>query len=380
VDPQFGTGAVKITPAHDPNDYAIGDRHKLESINILNDDGTINENGGNYCGLDRIEARARITEDFKNLGLFIKMESIKHSVGTHDRCHEVMEPLIKLQWFVRMEELAKPAIDVCQSGKLRIFPDRFGKVYMHWLTGIRDWCISRQLWWGHRIPAYYCDSCGEVQVSLTEPKSCVKCGGASFTQDGDTLDTWFSSALWPFSTLGWPEKTKELEYFYPSDVLVTGTEILFFWVIRMIFSGLELAGDIPFRDVMLHGIVRDSQGRKMSKSLGNGVDPLEVIQNYGADALRLMLVTGNALDNDTRFHWDRLETSRNFLNKLWNASRFLLMNMDQASSVSLEETAVMDRWILSRLNRVAKDATERMDAYDMGMAAQLVYDFVWDEF
>ncbi|MDR1639233.1 MAG: valine--tRNA ligase [Clostridiales bacterium] len=379
VDPKYGTGAVKITPAHDPNDFAVGERHNLERINILNDDGTLNENAGAYAGMDRLEARKKITQEFKDLGLFIKTEPIKHNVGTHDRCHEVMEPMIKLQWFVKMEELAKPALDVYTSGKLRIFPERFGKVYTHWLTGIRDWCISRQLWWGHRIPVYYCDECGTMQAALETPKACPNCSCTSFTQDPDTLDTWFSSALWPFSTLGWPEKTKELEYFYPGDVLVTGYEILFFWVIRMVFSGIELVGEQPFKDIMLNGIVRDSQGRKMSKSLGNGVDPIEVIGNWGADALRLMLVTGNALESDTRFYWERLETSRNFLNKLWNASRFLLMNMDIQPDQPGELTP-MDRWILSRLGKVAQDVTDRIDAYDLGMAAQMIYDFVWDEF
>jgi len=380
VDRDFGTGVVKITPAHDPNDYEVGLRHNLPIINVLNDDGTMNENAGPYAGQSREACRANITEDLKTEGLYIKTERIRHAVGTHDRCGEVMEPLIKMQWFVKMEDLAGPALDVYYNGRLKIYPARAGKVYAHWLENIRDWCISRQLWWGHRIPAYYCDACGQVCVGKQAPDACGKCGGKCFSQDEDTLDTWFSSALWPFSTLGWPEKTKELAYYYPSDVLVTAYDILFFWVIRMVFSGLEMMGDIPFRDVMFHGIVRDSLGRKMSKSLNNGVDPIRVINDFGADALRLMLVTGNALDNDTRFYWERLEVCRNFLNKLWNAARFVLMNMEDSDPRDGCEPDIMDKWIISRANRVCKDVTERVDSYDLGMAAQMAYDFVWDEF
>jgi len=383
VDKEFGTGVVKITPAHDPNDYEVGLRHNLPVINVLNDDGSMNANAGPYAGQPREVCRGNITADFTSKGLFIKTERIKHAVGTHDRCGEVMEPLIKMQWFVKMADLAKPALDVYYNGKLKIVPPRAGKVYAHWLENIRDWCISRQLWWGHRIPAYYCD-CGEVYVGKQAPDTCSKCGGSHFNRDEDTLDTWFSSALWPFSTLGWPEMTKELAYYYPTDVLVTAYDILFFWVIRMVFSGLELMGDIPFKDVMFHGVVRDSLGRKMSKSLNNGVDPLQVIEDFGADALRLMLITGNSLDNDTRFYWERLETCRNFLNKLWNASRFVLMNIDDgdidAVHASDVEPDVMDKWIISRANRVRKDIKDRIDSYDLGMATQMAYDFVWDEF
>ena len=380
VDKEFGTGAVKITPAHDPNDYEVGQRHNLPVINVMGDNGVMNENAGPYAGQTRGECRANITADFTAKGLFVKTEPITHAVGIHDRCGEVMEPLLKTQWFVKMEDLAKPALDVYYNGKLRIFPPRAGKVYAHWLENIRDWCISRQLWWGHRIPAFYCEACGEVAVGRQAPERCGKCGGSRFHQDEDTLDTWFSSALWPFSTLGWPEKTKELAYYYPSDVLVTAYDILFFWVIRMVFSGMEMMGGIPFRDVMFHGIVRDSQGRKMSKSLNNGVDPIQVINDFGADALRLMLVTGNALDNDTRFYWERLEVCRNFLNKLWNASRFALMNMEDNDPGGESEPDIMDKWIISRANKVCKDVTDRINNYDLGMAAQMAYDFVWDEF
>jgi valyl-tRNA synthetase len=382
VDKTFGTGVVKITPAHDPNDYEVGERHNLPRINVLNDDGTMNANAGAYQGQTREECRKNITEDFKKLGLFIKTEKIVHAVGTHDRCHTVMEPMIKLQWFVKMADLAKPALDAYTNGQLHIYPANAGKVYTHWLENIRDWCISRQLWWGHRIPAYYCQKCGHMHVSMEKPERCEECGCTDLEQDEDTLDTWFSSALWPFSTLGWPEHTPELKYFYPTDVLVTGREILFFWVIRMMFSGIELMGEPPFKDVMLHGIVRDDQGRKMSKSLNNGVDPLQVVEQYGADALRLMLVTGNALENDTRFYWSRLETCRNFLNKLWNAARFTLMNLDggEDDPEAPNNITVMDKWILSRANTVSRDVTARMDSYDLGMAAQMAYDFVWDEF
>ena len=326
VDKEFGTGCVKITPAHDPNDFEVGKRHNLEEINILNDDATINANGGIYEGMDRYEARKAIVDKLDEMGLLVKVVEHVHNVGTHDRCKTTVEPMIKPQWFVKMEEMAKPAIDALQSGRLKFVPESFGKTYMHWLEGIRDWCISRQLWWGHRIPAYYCDECGEMVVSREMPEKCPKCGCTHLKQDEDTLDTWFSSALWPFSTLGWPNKTEELDYFYPTDVLVTGYDIIFFWVIRMVFSALEQTGTEPFHTVLIHGLVRDSQGRKMSKSLGNGIDPLEVIDKYGADALRLTLITGNAPGNDMRFYWERVESSRNFANKVWNASRFIMMN------------------------------------------------------
>ena len=383
VDKEFGTGCVKITPAHDPNDFEVGRRHNLAEINILNDDATINELGGKYAGMDRYEARKAMVEDLKALGLLVKVVPHSHSVGTHDRCHTTVEPMIKPQWFVSMEEMAKPAIAALQDHSLEFVPDRFGKTYLHWLENIRDWCISRQLWWGHRIPAYYCDKCGETVVSKEFPKICPKCGGTHFTQDEDTLDTWFSSALWPFSTLGWPEKTPEMEYFYPTDVLVTGYDIIFFWVIRMVFSALEQTGTVPFHHVLIHGLVRDALGRKMSKSLGNGIDPLEIIDQYGADALRLTLMTGNAPGNDMRFYMERVEASRNFANKVWNASRFIMMNLEKAEvpeTISLDELTGADRWILSRVNTLAKDVTENLDKYELGIAVQKVYDFIWEEF
>ena len=382
VDKEFGTGCVKITPAHDPNDFEVGKRHNLPETNIMKDDATINENGGKYCGMDRYEARKQIVEELKALGLLVKVEEHVHNVGTHDRCKTTVEPLVKQQWFVRMEELAKPAIHALRTGELKIVPERFDKIYLHWLENIRDWCISRQLWWGHRIPAYYCDACGKFVVAREMPEVCPHCGAAHMTQDPDTLDTWFSSALWPFSTLGWPEKTEDLEYFYPTDVLVTGYDIIFFWVIRMVFSGFEQTGKSPFHTVLIHGLIRDSQGRKMSKSLGNGIDPLEVIDKYGADALRMTLVTGNAPGNDMRFYWERVESSRNFANKVWNASRFIMMNMEgvDASGVTAEALTDADRWILSRVNRLAKDVTENMEKYELGIALQKVYDFIWEEF
>ena len=382
VDKEFGTGCVKITPAHDPNDFEVGKRHNLPETNIMKDDATINENGGKYCGMDRYEARKQIVEELKALGLLVKVEEHVHNVGTHDRCKTTVEPLVKQQWFVRMEELAKPAIHALRTGELKIVPERFDKIYLHWLENIRDWCISRQLWWGHRIPAYYCDACGKFVVAREMPEVCPHCAAAHMTQDPDTLDTWFSSALWPFSTLGWPEKTEDLEYFYPTDVLVTGYDIIFFWVIRMVFSGFEQTGKSPFHTVLIHGLIRDSQGRKMSKSLGNGIDPLEVIDKYGADALRMTLVTGNAPGNDMRFYWERVESSRNFANKVWNASRFIMMNMEgvDASGVTAEALTDADRWILSRVNRLAKDVTENMEKYELGIALQKVYDFIWEEF
>lgn len=380
VDMEFGTGVVKITPAHDPNDFEVGERHNLPKINILNDDGTINENGGKFAGMDRYEARKQIVKELDKMGLFIKKEDINHAVGTHDRCHSVIEPLIKKQWFVKMEELAKPALEAYNKGDLKFVPDRFGKIYTHWLEDIHDWCISRQLWWGHRIPAYYCD-CGEVIVSKDKPEVCPKCGGTHLVQDEDCLDTWFSSALWPFSTLGWPEKTPELEHFYPTSVLVTGYDIIFFWVVRMVFSAMEQMGEIPFKTVLIHGLVRDSQGRKMSKSLGNGIDPLEIIKESGADALRLTLITGNAPGNDMRFYNERVENSRNFANKLWNASRFVMMHIgDMEPKCEMSELTAADRWILSKVNSLAKNVTANLDAYELGIAVQNVYDFIWDEY
>ncbi len=381
VDMEFGTGVVKITPAHDPNDFEVGKRHHLPEVNILNDDATINENGGKFCGMDRYEARGAIVKELDEMGLLVRIEDYSHNVGTHDRCKTTIEPMIKQQWFVKMEELIKPAVEAVKSGDIQLIPARMEKTYFNWTDNIRDWCISRQLWWGHRIPAYYCDKCGEVVVSAQKPEKCPKCGHDHFTQDPDTLDTWFSSALWPFSTLGWPEQTEDLKYFYPTDVLVTGYDIIFFWVIRMIFSGFEQMGERPFKTVLFHGLVRDSQGRKMSKSLGNGIDPLEIIDQYGADALRLTLITGNAPGNDMRFYFERVEASRNFANKIWNASRFIMMNMPEeglkAGAPSLEP---VDKWILSKLNRLIKEATDNMDNFELGIAVQKVYDFIWDEF
>ena len=382
VDKEFGTGAVKITPAHDPNDFEVGKRHNLEEINIMNDDATINEKGGKYAGMERYEARKAIVADLEEQGYLVKIEPHSHNVGTHDRCGTTVEPLIKQQWFVKMEELAKPAIEALKTGELKFVPERFDKIYLHWLENIKDWCISRQIWWGHRIPAYYCDECGEFVVAREMPEKCPHCGCTHFTQDEDTLDTWFSSALWPFSTLGWPDKTEDLDYFYPTDVLVTGYDIIFFWVIRMVFSGYEHTGKSPFNTVLIHGLVRDSLGRKMSKSLGNGIDPLEIIDQYGADALRLTLVTGNAPGNDMRFYNERVESSRNFANKVWNASRFILMNIEneQLTQPEISELAEADKWILSKVNTLAKDVTENMDKFELGIAVQKVYDFVWDEF
>ncbi|MEG1716396.1 MAG: valine--tRNA ligase [Lachnospiraceae bacterium] len=382
VDKEFGTGAVKITPAHDPNDFEIGKRHNLAEINMLNDDATVNENGGKYAGLERYEARKVIIKDLEEQGFLVKIENHTHNVGTHDRCGTTVEPLIKQQWFVKMEELAKPAIEALKKEELKFVPERFDKIYLHWLENIRDWCISRQIWWGHRIPAYYCDTCGEFVVSNEIPTKCPHCGDTHFTQDEDTLDTWFSSALWPFSTLSWPEQTEDLEYFYPTDVLVTGYDIIFFWVIRMVFSGYVHTGKSPFNTVLIHGLIRDPQGRKMSKSLGNGIDPLEIIDRYGADALRLTLVTGNAPGNDMRFYEERVEASRNFANKVWNASRFIMMNMEGKTLQVPADVQLKpeDRWIISKVNTLAKDVTENMDKYELGIAVQKVYDFIWDEF
>jgi len=382
VDMEFGTGVVKITPAHDPNDFEVGKRHNLPEINIMNDDATINANGGKFEGMDRYEARAAIVKELDELGLLVKVEDYSHNVGTHDRCKTTIEPLIKKQWFVKMEELIKPAVEAVKNGEIELIPARMEKTYFNWTDNIRDWCISRQLWWGHRIPAYYCDECGEVVVAKGMPEKCPKCGCTHFKQDEDTLDTWFSSALWPFSTLGWPEKTEELEYFYPTDVLVTGYDIIFFWVIRMIFSGYEQMGEKPFKTVLFHGLVRDSQGRKMSKSLGNGIDPLEIIEKYGADALRLTLITGNAPGNDMRFYHERVEASRNFANKVWNASRFILMNMEGKEILpdAASYLEPVDKWILSKLNTLVKEATDNMEHFELGIAVQKVYDFIWDEF
>ena len=383
VDREFGTGVVKITPAHDPNDFEVGKRHNLPEINILNDDATINENGGKYAGMDRYEARKLMVKELEEQGLLVKVEDHVHNVGTHDRCGTTVEPLIKQQWFVKMEEMAKPAIEAVKNGDLTFVPERFDKTYLHWLENIRDWCISRQLWWGHRIPAYYCDDCGEIVVDKEMPKVCPKCGGTHFTQDPDTLDTWFSSALWPFSTLGWPDKTEDLDYFYPTDVLVTGYDIIFFWVIRMVFSGYEQTGKCPFHHVLIHGLVRDSLGRKMSKSLGNGIDPLEIIDQYGADALRFTLVTGNAPGNDMRFYMERVEASRNFANKIWNASRFIMMNIEKAevpADLNPAELTGADKWILSKVNALAQDVTVNMDKFELGIAVQKLYDFIWEEF
>ena len=384
VDMEFGTGCVKITPAHDPNDFEVGRRHQLALLNVMNDDATMNENAGKYAGMDRYACREALVKDLDGAGLLAGVKDHEHAVGTHDRCKTTVEPMAKQQWFVAMEEMAKPAMEAIRNGDLKFVPERFDKTYIHWLEGIRDWCISRQLWWGHRIPAYYCPQCGEMVVAKSEeaPHSCPKCGCAKMEQDPDTLDTWFSSALWPFSTLGWPEQTEEMDYFYPTDVLVTGYDIIFFWVIRMVFSGYEQTGKSPFHTVLMHGLVRDSQGRKMSKSLGNGIDPLEVIDKYGADALRLTLITGNAPGNDMRFYRERVESSRNFANKVWNASRFIMMNLEgrEITEPSAQDFEPADRWIISRLNTLAKDVTENMDKFELGIAVQKVYDFIWDEF
>ncbi|MCD7835959.1 MAG: valine--tRNA ligase, partial [Lachnospiraceae bacterium] len=388
VDVEFGTGVVKITPAHDPNDFEVGRRHNLPVINIMNDNATINKNGGKYEGMDRYEAREAIVKELDEMGLLVKIEDYSHNVGTHDRCRTTIEPLVKEQWFVKMDELIKPAREAVKNGEIKLIPERMEKNYFNWTDNIRDWCISRQLWWGHRIPAYYCDECGETVVAAGQPEACPKCGCRHLTQDSDTLDTWFSSALWPFETLGWPDNTEDLKYFYPTDVLVTGYDIIFFWVIRMIFSGYEHMGEKPFKTVLFHGLVRDSQGRKMSKSLGNGIDPLEIIDKYGADALRLTLITGNAPGNDMRFYYERVENSRNFANKVWNASRFIMMNMEKAlektgSEVYTPETSALepvDRWILSKLNTLIKDVTDNMESFELGIAVQKVYDFIWDEF
>ncbi len=382
VDKEFGTGCVKITPAHDPNDFEVGKRHQLEEVVVINDNATMNENAGKFAGMDRYECRKALVKELEEQGLLVKVEPHSHNVGTHDRCGTTVEPMIKQQWFVKMDELIKPAIEGVKNGEVKLLPKRMEKTYFNWTDNIRDWCISRQLWWGHRIPAYYCEDCGEMIVLKTAPEKCPKCGCTHLKQDEDTLDTWFSSALWPFSTLGWPQKTEDLDYFYPNDVLVTGYDIIFFWVIRMIFSGYEHMGKAPFHTVLFHGLVRDSQGRKMSKSLGNGIDPLEVIDKYGADALRLTLITGNAPGNDMRFYWERVEASRNFANKVWNASRFIMMNLGEEKPYvpNDKDLCTEDKWILSKVNRLAKEMTENMDKFELGIAVQKVYDFIWDEF
>ena len=382
VDKEFGTGCVKITPAHDPNDFEVGKRHNLEEINIMNDDATINSIGGKYAGMDRYEARKAMVEDLEAQGLLVKVVPHTHMVGTHDRCKTTVEPLVKPQWFVAMEEMAKPAKQAVVDGKLKLIPERMDKTYYNWLDNIRDWCISRQLWWGHRIPAWYCQDCGETIVRRETPCECPKCNSKNLKQDEDTLDTWFSSALWPFSTLGWPKKTEDYDYFFPTDVLVTGYDIIFFWVIRMVFSSIEQTGKLPFHTVLFHGLVRDDQGRKMSKSLGNGIDPLEVIEKYGADALRFTLVTGNAPGNDMRFYWERVEASRNFANKIWNASRFIMMNIEKADikDVTLDKLTLADRWILSKMNSLVKEVTDNMEKYELGIAVSKLYDFIWEEF
>ncbi len=383
VDPEFGTGAVKITPAHDPNDFEVGLRNNLPMIRILNDDGTINAEGGKFAGLDRYEARKRIVAEMDSLGLLVKVEAHTHNVGHCHRCNATLEPLVSKQWFVRMAPLAKPAIDAVMKNKTKFTPDRFAKIYYNWLENIRDWCISRQLWWGHRIPVWYCDDCGAQICSKTDPDVCPKCGSSRLHQDEDCLDTWFSSALWPFSTLGWPEETPEYKYFYPTDVLVTGYDIIPFWVMRMMFSGIRYTGKVPFRDVLIHGLVRDEQGRKMSKTLGNGIDPLEIIEKYGADSLRLSLITGVAPGNDTRFTETKVEASRNFINKIWNASRFVLMNAkDETVCTDLAKIKLTpaDRWIISRLQTTIREVTLSIQKYDLGIAADKLTAFAWDDF
>ena len=382
VEIDFGTGVVKITPAHDPNDLEVGLRHNLPVINVLTEDGKMNENAGKYEGMDRYECRKAIVKELEEGGYLVKVEPMKHNVGSCYRCHTIVEPRVSKQWFVKMQPLAEPAIDTVKKGEVKFVPDRFDKIYYHWMENIKDWCISRQLWWGHRIPAWYCSDCGEVIVSKTDPDCCPKCGSKNITQDPDTLDTWFSSALWPFSTLGWPEKTPELEHFYPTNTLITGYDIIFFWVARMIFSGCEHMGKYPFDTVFIHGIVRDSQGRKMSKSLGNGIDPLEVIDKYGADALRFTLVTGNSPGNDMRFSDEKVGASRNFANKLWNAARYVLMNLgeDEPAPHIPENLALEDKWILSKFNTLAKEITDNLEKFELGIAVQKLYDFIWDVF
>ena len=383
VDMEFGTGCVKVTPCHDPNDFEMGQRHNLEQILVFNEDATVNANGGKYEGMDRYECRKAVVKDLEEGGYLVKIEDHEHNVGTCYRCGTTVEPMTSAQWFVKMAPLAKPAMDVVNEGKTKFVPDRFSKTYLRWMENVHDWCISRQLWWGHRIPAFYCDDCGEMTVSKTDVHTCPKCGGTHIHQEEDVLDTWFSSALWPFSTLGWPDKTKELEYFYPTSTLVTGYDIIFFWVARMIFSGVEHMGETPFKTVYIHGLVRDAQGRKMSKSLGNGIDPLEVIDQYGADALRFTLATGNSPGNDMRFSDERVQASRNFCNKIWNASRFIQMNLtiDKDKAVELPaELALEDKWIISKFNTLVADVTRNIDQYELGLAASKLNDFIWENF
>ena len=376
----FGTGAVKMTPAHDPNDFEVGLRHNLEVIRCIADNGTINENGGKYEGMDRYECRKQIVKDLEEQGYLVKAEPYSHNVGTCYRCHNDVEPLISAQWFVKMEPLAKEALRVVKDGEVKFVPERFSKTYINWMENVHDWCISRQLWWGHQIPAWYCDECGHINVDREDPTKCAKCGCTSLTRDEDVLDTWFSSALWPFSTLGWPEKTKELDFYYPNSVMVTGYDIIFFWVARMIFSGCEQMKDIPFHTVLIHGLVRDDKGRKMSKSLGNGIDPLEMAEKYGADALRFNLITGNSPGNDTRFYTEKCEAMRNFANKIWNASRFLQMNLTIEKCALPEKLELEDKWVLTKLNTLIREVTENLDSYEIGVASAKVYDFIWDTY
>ena len=383
VDPAFGTGAVKVTPAHDPNDFEMGQRHNLEQVVVINADGTMGEGAGKYAGLDRYECRKRLVKELEEIGALVGTEKHEHAVGHCSRCKTTIEPLVSKQWFVRMEDLAKPATQAVKDGRIRFVPERFTKIYENWLENIRDWCISRQLWWGHRIPAWHCADCGETSVSREDITSCMHCGSTHIHQDEDVLDTWFSSALWPFETMGWPEDTKDLRHFYPTATLVTGYDIIFFWVARMVMMGLRFGGDVPFRDVFIHGLVRDSEGRKMSKSLGNGIDPVEVIEKYGADTLRFMLITGNTPGNDMRFYWERVEAARNFANKIWNASRYMLMNLEGADDSFVPEESdytLADRWILSRAATVARDVTANLERYELGEAGRMIYEFLWSEF
>lgn len=383
VDKSFGTGAVKVTPAHDPNDFEMGQRHHLEEIKVISNTGKMMEGAGKYEGMDRYECRKALVKELEELGVLVSVEEHEHAVGHCSRCHSTIEPLVSKQWFVKMDSLAKPAIEAVKSGKIQFVPERFSKIYIQWLENIRDWCISRQLWWGHRIPAWYCDDCGETSVSRTDLTECPHCHSKHIHQDEDVLDTWFSSGLWPFETMGWPEKTEELEHFYPTATLVTGYDIIFFWVARMVMMGLEFGKDIPFKHVFIHGLVRDSQGRKMSKSLGNGIDPVEVVEKYGADTLRFMLITGNTPGNDMRFYWERVESARNFANKIWNASRYMLMNLegfDKDFVPAEEDYTLSDRWILSRYARTVRDVTENLDKFELGEAGRMIYEFLWNEF
>ncbi|MBR4696374.1 MAG: valine--tRNA ligase, partial [Selenomonadaceae bacterium] len=383
VDPAFGTGAVKVTPAHDPNDFEMGLRHNLEQVKVIENDGTMGEGAGKYKGMDRYECRKALIKELEETGVLVSTEEHEHAVGHCSRCDATIEPLVSKQWFVKMESLAKPAIEAVKDGRIRFVPDRFTKIYSNWLENIRDWCISRQLWWGHRIPAWYCEDCGETTVSRVDIDVCPKCGGNHVHQDEDVLDTWFSSGLWPFETMGWPEETEELRHFYPTSTLVTGYDIIFFWVARMVMMGLEFGKDIPFRHVFIHGLVRDSQGRKMSKSLGNGIDPVEVVDKYGADTLRFMLITGNTPGNDMRFYWERVESARNFANKIWNASRYMLMNLegfDRGFVPKEEDYTLADRWILSRYARTAREVTENLEKFELGEAGRMIYEFIWSEF